>query len=469
METKTKTKSLKSLHSRHTQTKTKTHKQNTKKYDLAIIGGGIAGLHTGLESLKRHPDWKILIIERYDLGGRIWSPAVGHGIHLEAGAGRIPTSHTRIMKIIQDPSYKLTTFPITTDKSYRIADTLLQDTDSDKEPEYSITSPKNNSLTPKAILKKLKDTILPKLSLKTLRNHTLYELIETHLGTLSAEHFRYFFEYDSEIFIANAECGLSLIDCTMLNDSFIGVAGGLQQIPKKMAREIRSRGGTILDKTEVLKLKLKHSSSSMTLILKKESKQQKQVSAQRVVIATSIKPMKDLLADSSTKILHTLEHILPGPLLRIYAKFPKCWFKGIGKVVSSNIIRYFIPINEKECIAMISYTDGAVAKAWNELHKAMGRNAFIETLLENLRRIFPEKAKEITKPIWVKEYYWKAGCHYWGKGIAHGGYTTETEKRELFNPLPGIFLCGEAISKTQAWIEGALETSEYILDLPSFN
>jgi monoamine oxidase len=454
--------------------------KSSSVYDLVIIGAGIAGLYTALESLKSHPDWKIIVLEQYNIGGRIWSPEISAGkskpIHIEAGAGRIPTSHTRIMKIIQD--YHLPTFPITTEKSYRISPHLLQDstTTTTTTTKDFLTNPNqsNSKMSPESIIQDFKKRILPTLDSQTLRNHTLYELIEKHYGISTAEDFRYFFEYDSEIFVANAEAGLSLIDCTLLQKDFIGVAGGLETIPTKMTQSIRSLGGIILEKVKVLKISPNSKTSQWKVIIQKESKSKsskKIIQSKQVVIGTSLKPMKELLqslqsqSQSILKINDILEHIHPGSLLRVYAKFPKCWFKGIGKVVTSNAIRYFIPINEEECVAMVSYTDGFVAKAWNELHKNMGRRIFIQTILDNLKIVFPEKESIIEEPIWVREYYWPSGCHYWGKGIPHGGYTNESQKKELFNPLPGLYLCGEVISKTQAWIEGGLETAEIVLSM----
>jgi len=33
----------------------------------------------------------------------------------------------------------------------------------------------------------------------------------------------------------------------------------------------------------------------------------------------------------------------------------------------------------------------------------------------------------------------------------------------MINPIDNIYICGEAFSKKQAWIEGALETSESVI------
>ena len=33
----------------------------------------------------------------------------------------------------------------------------------------------------------------------------------------------------------------------------------------------------------------------------------------------------------------------------------------------------------------------------------------------------------------------------------------------MINPIPNIYICGEAYSKKQAWIEGSLETSNEVI------
>ena len=40
-------------------------------YDVCIIGAGIAGLYFALELAKKHPTYKICILEKYEfIGGR---------------------------------------------------------------------------------------------------------------------------------------------------------------------------------------------------------------------------------------------------------------------------------------------------------------------------------------------------------------------------------------------------------------
>ena len=85
-------------------------------YDLVIVGGGIAGLRVGIETLKKKPGIKCCILEKYGyIGGRVVTyrkniPGVG-AVQWENGAGRIHNSHKMVLKYVKE--YGLHTFPLT--------------------------------------------------------------------------------------------------------------------------------------------------------------------------------------------------------------------------------------------------------------------------------------------------------------------------------------------------------------------
>jgi hypothetical protein len=55
------------------------------------------------------------------------------------------------------------------------------------------------------------------------------------------------------------------------------------------------------------------------------------------------------------------------------------------------------------------------------------------------------------------------GWHTWESGHQPWKYT------KLHNPLPNLFVCGEAFSTEQGWIEGALRTAEQVVSGPPFS
>jgi len=69
-----------------------------------------------------------------------------------------------------------------------------------------------------------------------------------------------------------------------------------------------------------------------------------------------------------------------------------------------------------------------------------------------LRRLFPDK--QIPPPIHFRAYLWTEGGHAWLPNV-----NSDKVAREVLNPMPNMYVCGEAFSLKQAWIEGALETT----------
>jgi phytoene dehydrogenase-like protein len=82
-----------------------------ERYDVAIVGAGIAGTYIG-ERLKRaHRDWSVAIFERTDrVGGRLRSvPIAGLDHPIELGGMRFMSSHRRVASIID--GFALPTHP----------------------------------------------------------------------------------------------------------------------------------------------------------------------------------------------------------------------------------------------------------------------------------------------------------------------------------------------------------------------
>ena len=74
-------------------------------FDIIIIGGGIAGLYTLYSLSKKHPNLKILLLEKgKNLGGRIYTYKDQY-MTLEAGAGRF--SDTNILFFQRDVTQRI--------------------------------------------------------------------------------------------------------------------------------------------------------------------------------------------------------------------------------------------------------------------------------------------------------------------------------------------------------------------------
>jgi monoamine oxidase len=147
-------------------------------------------------------------------------------------------------------------------------------------------------------------------------------------------------------------------------------------------------------------------------------------------------------------------------LCRIYSIFKKkdIWFKNIGKSTTNNNSRYIIPIDKKNGLIMIAYSDSKYANYWYKLKK-MNEKLFLEKIKNNIYKAFHKKIKN---PIYTNAYYWKTGTGYWLKNK-----DSRIISKEIIHPNKNVplLICGENYSETQGWMEGALETSNEVIKI----
>ena len=146
---------------------------------------------------------------------------------------------------------------------------------------------------------------------------------------------------------------------------------------------------------------------------------------------------------------------------------------GGGGFIGSNLVEYLKQdptvsvqildnnprINKKENgIIMISYSDFYIAEMWNNWYQ-LGEKVLTEKLHKEIYKLFKIKPP---KPNAYNVYFWRAGVHMWRTKFP----MDETYKKLLkpFNDKE-IYLCNEAFSKHQCWIEGSLNMGIDILGL----
>jgi hypothetical protein len=104
---------------------------------------------------------------------------------------------------------------------------------------------------------------------------------------------------------------------------------------------------------------------------------------------------------------------------------------------------------------MIAYVEAKDVLPFLQHGKLKSVKEIRKILHEELRKLFIETVPE---PEWVRPYLWEIGTHAWLPGPSS----------ELLKKLPeieGIQVCGEAFSKRQAWVEGALESTDSLIKI----
>ncbi len=433
--------------------------------DVLIVGGGISGLYTAREILRRKPKTQLLLIEKYPiLGGRVLSFKKDLGAHKavgwEAGAGRLHYSQKRVHKLLHD--YDMTVVPLPATVDY------LPDC------EHARRQDNNFSCLAAAIL-----PLLAALPVAELQMTTLADICKRILGPIEAKAFFDKFPYHTEVHRLRGDLALDTFRSVMGADAgFCTVRGGFGQLPVAIAADVRRSGGTIWLGAELVRWSGSGSGSS-TAPLKVTVRLNRPDKINPVV---TIRPKKMILALHAgalqsfpqTRNWSPLKHLGVAKLLRIYAVFPSqslCdgkkgpWFAGMSKVVTPGPLRYIIPINEEAGTIMISYTDGDdTAPFWTAAEAAdapgaagaAATNRLTKLIMTHVRRLF---GPSIPNPSFIKAHPWTVGSTYWKPGR----YDVDNVIKASRQLQSGVFVIGESFSKEQAWIEGALESADGFL------
>lgn len=103
-----------------------------------------------------------------------------------------------------------------------------------------------------------------------------------------------------------------------------------------------------------------------------------------------------------------------------------------------------------------SYSGGRVARFWNHL-KLSSPYTFVDLLRRECGRLLGHVFRRDAE---VRSHYWPYAFHVWR---AVPNFDLERSVRVSLRPspsLPLLYVCGEAFSSFQAWIEGALQTAD---------
>ena len=402
-------------------------------YTFIIIGGGVAGLHAGVELLKREPKPTVCILEQYDyVGGRVIthrSKYRGTKLQWEIGAGRVSEKHPLTRGLLK--KYGLHTYPIGPGSTHWY-----------NKPNPFI------DLIPTYIQP------LQALPQKTLEQATVGQLL-TQIHGPKARDFYIHFPYWAEMHALRADLALhSFLTEFGGKEEFSVIAEGFQAITDGLAKEFREAGGILQVKSKVLDVQEEGTGVCVSL-------QSGEIHGTKAILALPSEALKKL--PSVRTRIPALKHLTMSPLVRMYAVFPvhkgTSWFSDIPSTAVDSPLRYIIPVNSVKGIIMISYTDGKDAEHWIRLQKAKGSGEVRRQVMGLIRHTFPDRS--IPEPHQFHIYPWSNGCSYW----APGHYDVEAvcqKSRKISNRL---YACGESLNHCQAWVESALESTNAMLKL----
>jgi len=378
-----------------------------------ILGGGIGGLYSAYLLTKKNPDIQLTIVEKTNRwGGRVHtytSPTMS----VEAGAGRFSDRHPRLLSLIHDFKMGHLIIPIPS------------------QSDYSRPSPYD-----------LKTTLLKVVAfyevdaLTDFTKVTFLEYATTVLPKKEVQFLEDAFGYYAELVLMNTRDCIRLM-MELYSAQFYVLKGGLSQVIHRLVQHLHTFPN--------ISLHLNEEVVSITQGVVKTNKR-----TYHVPFCICALPKHILETFTIAKPLRTkLKHLHTAPLCRIYARFSKEWYKG-GKLRCPSPLRMVFPGKTM----MISYSDHKYALFWRDVEKK-------GNLVEVLRYFIKEELNiHMPDPLEIKVFFWEHGVGYWGK------VDSQKVSSQLINPFPGFYLCGENYSaEHQQWMEGALETSERMVEI----
>ena len=476
-------------------------------YDIIVVGGGISGLYAIYKLIKKYENinetefendteskyrlpFKILLIEKdSQFGGRIQTKYnQGHkssGIKLQydIGPARISTNHHLAIKLID--AFKLKKASIQPFKKHRHITGNGNKNGNDNGNDNVIIE-KDISVE---LIKKTIDGA-KKISNAHLHSMSFKDLADKVLGLENSIKLQDMFGYDAEFKYCNAydavemfkkdfeEVGSYFVLKNGLHDLVESLSNYINQFSYNNSKRNNKKNNIlikIIKNKKIVKFQYDNFKNVATIFGEKSKKNSREEDKSKTASYQGKKliwavPQKQLLEINgwSHSQQELFEYSVRGiPLHRIFCQFPcdenkgTSWISGIGRTTTNDAIRQFIPMIPKIGFAQVSYSDTHYADYWNKF-ATKSKTALINELMKHFKIVFSE-INNIEKPIFIDNKYWPEGVHMWKPGVN----STDLYNKILHigNELPNgnnlpIYIIGEAYSKHQCWIEGALETVE---------
>ncbi len=404
-----------------------------RRYDVAVIGGGISGVYTAWRLKQSHPNMKVALFEYSNrIGGRLYSydmPGMPH-VKAELGGMRWLLSHKIVVGLIDHLKLRTREFPMGEEggsnnlmylrrRQLRVKEL----TDPAKVPY--LMNPDEQGKSPDDLQAYVMDSLLPfnkQLSAQdwwtvpVLNGIPLYKVGFWNLlyHVLSSEAYQYMYDasgYYTNVANSTAPLSLPITEYDPTN-KYYTLTDGYQQLPCTVAECFKELGGEIhlnhrldsfgrrsSDQLYALSFfKTETNEAGKTVDQKPRDKARVHVDAERVVLALprrSIELIRWNLLDQDEELRTNVEAVISQAAFKMFLGYPYPWWRALqvsaGRTITDMPIRqtyYFGTESEQggvsdnhNSLLMVSYNDLGSVPFWKALEEGepfIGhRNPFI--------------------------------------------------------------------------------------------
>jgi hypothetical protein len=341
-----------------------------------------------------------------------------------------------------------------------------------------------------ALIKLLKDTKTPYSEFESTRNYAMFQPVDiTHImRTLKAEYKKHTAQHQSKTFkqffidvlgnnaykefvvttgytdFENADIYETLYHYGM-DDNVSGWTALHVPWGDLIERLYHEIGQTHFRfSTEVANIEQQHPSADhrFEIMTTTPTTNGKKYYSNKVIVATTIQGVRKIVPGASS--LTSLYRQIHGqPFLILYAKFDRASTEIMKKYVQTftvvaGLLQKLIPMDPDKGVYMIAYTDNQHATRLKAKGAVEVREMYSKWIQNALG--IPKETPSLNI-IAIRDYYWNDGTHYYAP--LTGEFKTRGEFiRKAQNPMKGMVVVGEMVSRHQGWVEGALESVDAV-------
>jgi monoamine oxidase len=487
--------------------------------DLAIVGGGAAGAYAAYRLRALHPEWSVSLFEASGrIGGRLLSlipPGGGDGPRTELGGMRFREGHRLVSEMVRSLGLETRPF-VTADPQNRFYLRGEARTAAD-EPErrgrgYRFDESERGRSAGELLMAAFEqavpgstnaseDQLADLVQSQEFNGRPLHEwsLNEVFAETLSADGHQFVidsFGYHSGIGPHNAADAIPYLlrEAGPHLDDQQAPIDGMERLPRELAARFEADGGEVHLGHRLLHFDVEADGGEQPL-LRLQLNAAPAIIARRLVLALPRVALESIAGASppmrSPDVSELLGAVDAFPAHKLYLLYDRPWWRegdGVGSLDVSDLpLRktYYLDgvhgTPGEGGLLLASYADGEHVDPWRELAdgRAPGLDLrpfgasdrwedyaapppMIESAQGYLRIMHGRPIPEPESSVFM---HWDVparggGWHYW-----RAGARSWEVKARIVQPIPEleVYVCGEAYSTSQAWVEGALETADVVV------
>jgi monoamine oxidase len=479
----------------------------SRDLDVAIVGGGVSGAYAAWRLRQARPDLRIRLFEASDrIGGRLHSIAFPQAPHLvaEIGGMRFLDAHRHVSGLVSTLALDSRNYPTDRDENRvmlrginyaqkdvhaGVAHFPYRIPDADQRPDSNYFDRAIANVLPDAPRmspsdwRKIRRTY--RFKNRLLRDWTNRALL---LEGMSAEELSFSEDisgYDDWI---EGETGLDEMDYYFVHDDdskpYKTIVGGYQRLPLSLAERAEKSGAAIAMSERLVSLRT--TANGFELAFRDSVGRLATLEAAKVILALprrALEGIENFPAAREPRFARLIASVTPIPACKGLLLYRRPWWRDHGIIEGRSITD--MPARQFYCLGsetvrsqseptdgygvLMAYCDEKSVRTWSALagspsgfaaldgDSALAREVHREaqlvlgaTALQPLAAYFQD---------WTIDPYGGA-WHYYALG--HDG---AVDGEAIVKPLPDqdLFVCGEAYSFAQGWVEGALERAEAVL------